>query len=562
MEVRGVAEPNEGADAVGPAPVTTRLPARPTKRRKRKATGWDAGDSAKRREAKKRAAARAAARPHDAVAPRPPPRPRKPRPVESYAGLREARTTRLALSEREPEHSESTLRERLESAVKRVYLAKYAREATAGARGCVQEISTTTESGSRDGSPCSFHTETDISVASDPATVTAPSSFPGDQNLGRTAVAPTEALGGTFVNEGLSTMHGDGLERVSHMPQSDTCPNGHEGWAETAIASCSMAAIGGIRTSQYLDSPVAAVDHPDLDWGNAEPLVTTVLADNSSASIAADAATLTPEPFLSRDTLWTPPLSQTTRAPTTFVPINAPPHSTIAVSREPLLPPQLDLTTASPSAWLMAPADSDEQQCEPNALVAARAVTAGETLFRERLPYLATARDVDVYEQRAATQWSQPVLELPGGAGAALVRLEVGGTPHSTDNVDDPRSTIYMMNQARGRAASVCSPFKFTVNSAGAFVEVEACAARDLVKGAELTWDYNPMKRFAWEPTCPARQTLAPPGPRPKRRRLPATGWGGADARRRQKAREAARRRGGAIHPAPKPSKVPSYEIE
>ena len=120
------------------------------------------------------------------------------------------------------------------------------------------------------------------------------------------------------------------------------------------------------------------------------------------------------------------------------------------------------------------------------------------------------------------------------------------------DPTVDPRTDLYMMNQARGRAATVAVPFKHAF-LVGNNVRITALAARDLPENTELTWDYNPSpgKRFPWEPMSPRRPatvaTPHPPGaPRPKKRKRAATGWGADDARKRAKARkEAAARRAG-----------------
>jgi hypothetical protein len=71
----------------------------------------------------------------------------------------------------------------------------------------------------------------------------------------------------------------------------------------------------------------------------------------------------------------------------------------------------------------------------------------------------------------------------------------MGSATHQPTQV---RTTLYMMNQARGMKATVASPFKHTHTNGT--VLITACAARDLPPGTELTWDYNPTKRFPWEP--------------------------------------------------------------
>jgi hypothetical protein len=170
----------------------------------------------------------------------------------------------------------------------------------------------------------------------------------------------------------------------------------------------------------------------------------------------------------------------------------------------------------------------------PNALITTRAVACGEELFREDLQLLPTKESADEYEHRLHSQWQEPLLDLPGEFAAALINL---------DQPTDPRSILYMMNQARGKLATVVSPFKFTVSKR--VVTLVACAARDLAEGTELTWDYNQSRahRFPWEPVPVQAPAAMSRGPQPKRRARAATGWADDDARKRRRTKEAALRR-------------------
>lgn len=114
-----------------------------------------------------------------------------------------------------------------------------------------------------------------------------------------------------------------------------------------------------------------------------------------------------------------------------------------------------------------------------NALVTTRAIAAGDEIFAEALELLGSKGEMSSYEQQLGAQFPEPLIELPGGCQAAgLIRrcLETRPPPagsveavaaSTVPGVADRRSNIYMMNHARGRAATVITPFKRKVGEEG-----------------------------------------------------------------------------------------------
>ena len=121
--------------------------------------------------------------------------------------------------------------------------------------------------------------------------------------------------------------------------------------------------------------------------------------------------------------------------------------------------------SSGPHATLIS---SPQSYRRTNALVTSVPVSSGSVLVSERLDVLPSALAAIEYEQRMRDAgWCEPVLELPGGRVAALVAASrdalgpVAMMGSSAEGWNDPRSTLYMMNHARGRTATVASPFKF-----------------------------------------------------------------------------------------------------